>query len=211
MNPQLTDIVLTRLEGVDNRFTYKSETPADMTEWGEPAVEKISAWVLRMARQFTEKVIGKTLDEAFSEGNFNSAAEANKPTVGVGIGRSWASVYHKGDRHQAHFHPNTAISAIYYVTAPGTCDLDLIDPPARTSATSTQESPSPATTTTSDSTAHPVTWSSSPAGSNTPYPNSPTTQSASPCPGTSASPPATRTPQRRTLTSIAADARTAKS
>ncbi|GHF76748.1 hypothetical protein GCM10018790_63550 [Kitasatospora xanthocidica] len=35
-----------------------------------------------------------------------------------------------GDHHEAHFHPNTAIAAIYYVEVPGTCDLDLIDPRA---------------------------------------------------------------------------------
>ncbi|MEU6721717.1 putative 2OG-Fe(II) oxygenase [Nonomuraea sp. NPDC046802] len=29
---------------------------------------------------------------------------------------------------EPHFHPNTALAAIYYVKAPGMCELDLMDP-----------------------------------------------------------------------------------
>lgn len=128
-NDLLTEIVLSRLETVESKFSYKLETPATLTEWGEQATNEISAWVLRMARQFAEKIIGRNLDEAFSEGNFNDAdRRGTRRQVSVGISRSWASLYRQGDRHDAHFHPNTAIAAIYYVAAPDTCELDLIDP-----------------------------------------------------------------------------------
>ncbi|MDR6594516.1 putative 2OG-Fe(II) oxygenase [Saccharothrix longispora] len=120
------DIVLARLENTRNLFDYKSETSADLVEWGEEATDRISSWVLAMARRFTEKIAGKNLDDAFSDGRADTTEE--RPSVSVGIGRSWASVYRRGDRHEAHFHPNTALSAIYYVTAPDTCELDLLDP-----------------------------------------------------------------------------------
>jgi hypothetical protein len=128
-NGLLTEIVVGRIGLAENRFNYKLETPATLTEWGEPATDGISAWVLRMARQFAEKIIGRDLEDAFSEGNFNDAvSHGTHRRVSVGISRSWASIYRQGDRHDAHFHPNTAIAAIYYVTAPDTCELDLIDP-----------------------------------------------------------------------------------
>ncbi|MDQ2589186.1 hypothetical protein CKY47_35715 [Saccharothrix yanglingensis] len=126
VNPSLVDIVLARLENTENLFGYKSETSADLVEWGEEAADRTSSWALEMARRFTEKVMGKTLDKAFSDGRADTAED--RPPVSVGVGRSWASVYRRGDRHEAHFHPNTALSAIYYVTAPDTCELDLLDP-----------------------------------------------------------------------------------
>lgn len=129
VNPALVDSVLARLENVENLFSYKVETAADLIDWGEEATDRISSWVLRMARQFTEKVVGRPLEQAFSDGRANAVgATKDQLSVTVGAGRSWASVYRRGDRHEAHFHPNTALSAIYYVTAPDACELDLLDP-----------------------------------------------------------------------------------
>ncbi|GAA1309164.1 putative 2OG-Fe(II) oxygenase [Saccharothrix xinjiangensis] len=140
LNGALTDLVLARLGQVDNKFDYKAETSADMTSWGEPVVDSLTGWVLRTARQFVETVSGRSLDQAFAAGQardmgtFNSPAgphsDTRPPRVAVAAGRSWASVYRRSDRHPAHFHPNTAISAIYYVHGPDACELDLIDPRA---------------------------------------------------------------------------------
>ncbi|GGL59041.1 TIGR02466 family protein [Planomonospora parontospora] len=128
-NDLLADLVITRTEVVNNKFTYKSETSPDMTEWGEPIIDKLTNWVLKMARQFVESAIGKDLNEAFSEGNFNRIESAKgRRVVSLAVGNSWASVYRKGNQHDAHFHPNTALAAIYYVKAPDVCELDLIDP-----------------------------------------------------------------------------------
>ena len=128
-NDLLTEIILAKLEVIDNKFDYKLETPATLTEWGEQITDAISSWVLRMARQFAEKIVDRSLEDAFSQGNFNHAERpGTRRRISVGISRSWASLYRQGDRHEAHFHPNTAIAAIYYVAAPGTCELDLIDP-----------------------------------------------------------------------------------
>lgn len=138
LNGPLTDLVLERLGQVDNKFSYKAETSADMTSWREPVVDSLTGWVLRTTRQFVETVSGRSLEETFAAsqardmGTFNSAvvaeSGAESPEVAVVAGRSWASVYRRGDRHPAHFHPNTAISAIYYVHGPDACELDLIDP-----------------------------------------------------------------------------------
>jgi hypothetical protein len=140
LNGPLADLVIERLGGVDNKFGYKTETSADMTSWREPVIDSLSGWVLRTAREFVETVSGRPLEEAFAVsraadwGTFNTAEEATSSddtaTVSIVAGRSWASVYRRGDRHPAHFHPNTAISAIYYVHGSDLCELDLIDPRA---------------------------------------------------------------------------------
>ena len=134
-NGSVAELVLGKSAEVDNKFTYKSETAADMTTWGEPLIDNLTAWVVKMARQFVETVTGRTLDEAFADSaahdrdTYNSTDEsAGRRTVSVVATRSWASVYRRGDNHAAHFHPNTAMAAIYYVESPGTCELDLIDP-----------------------------------------------------------------------------------
>jgi len=133
-NGQLADLVLARLDPLNSQLAYKLETP-DMANWGEPVVDTISGWVLRMARQFVETVIGQSLDDAWADAiargssNVSGAGGLEEhQVVSVVVGRSWASVYRKNDHHEAHFHPNTALTAIYYVEAPGPCELDLIDP-----------------------------------------------------------------------------------
>lgn len=128
INEQLERIVIARLNDVENHFEYKAETAPNMAEWGEAVVDRVSTWVVRLARQFTEKVIGRALEEAFSYGNYNDKEPERPLMVSVGIGRSWASIYREGDSHDPHFHPNTALSAIYYVCSPASCDLDLVDP-----------------------------------------------------------------------------------
>lgn len=137
LNGPLTDLVLSRLGQVDNKFSYKAETSADMASWREPVVDSLTGWVLRTARRFVESAGGRSLEETFEAsrardmGTFNSAVGESggvPPEVAVVASRSWASVYRHGDSHPAHFHPNTAISAIYYVHGPGSCELDLIDP-----------------------------------------------------------------------------------
>ena len=135
VNEQLADLVLTRLYQVENNHTYKVETSADMADWGEPLIDALSAWVLQVAGRFVETVTGRSLQDAFLEGvardrnTFNGLRDAGDPgTVSIVASRSWASLYTKGSHHPAHFHPNTALSAIYYVQAPQTCDIDLLDP-----------------------------------------------------------------------------------
>ncbi|MEU4807005.1 putative 2OG-Fe(II) oxygenase [Actinosynnema sp. NPDC023587] len=138
LNGPLTDLVLRRLGLVENKFSYKSETSADMASWCEPVVDSLTGWVLQTAREFVETVGGHPLSAVFTASRardantFNTAAsdrvDLSSEEVTVAASRSWASVYRRGDQHPAHFHPNTAIAAIYYVHGPGSCELDLIDP-----------------------------------------------------------------------------------
>lgn len=110
-------------------FGYKRESP-DLSRWGAPAQE-LTRWVGRMCRQLVEKLTGRSLVEAYAASRGREgcgAGETRAAGVGITASRSWASVYRRGDRHEAHFHPNTAWSAIYYVSAPGVCELDLLDP-----------------------------------------------------------------------------------
>jgi uncharacterized protein (TIGR02466 family) len=134
-NEQLSDIVLARLYNVENKHTYKTETSADMTQWGEPVIDSLSSWVTQMARRFAEAITERTLEEAYLDGiarsgeMYNGQDGSRAPeAVSIFIERSWASIYAKRSHHPAHFHPNTPLAAIYYVQAPGTCDLDLLDP-----------------------------------------------------------------------------------
>jgi len=138
LNSSIAEVVLGRLAQVDNKFTYKSETGANMTSWGEPLVDALSAWVFSAARRFVETSTGRTLSEAYAVSaandadTYNGVAGPSAAADGVSIvaPRSWASVYRRGDQHESHFHPNTAIAAIYYVEGPDECELDLLDPRA---------------------------------------------------------------------------------
>ncbi|WP_405970088.1 2OG-Fe(II) oxygenase family protein [Streptomyces sp. NBC_00988] len=135
-NGPLVELVLARLDPLQKRLGYKSETPDDLAHWGDPVVDSLSQWVLRAARQFTETITRRSLADAFADsaarmsgGAVNGGAgTGGEGSVAVVVSRSWASVYRKGDRHEAHFHPNTALTAIYYAEAPGKCELDLLDP-----------------------------------------------------------------------------------
>jgi hypothetical protein len=101
---------------------FKSETVGNITDWDDAGVDRLTSWVLAMARTFVETLRGQQLHEAVG---------ASQPSdVRVAALRSWASVYRGGDHHSAHFHPNTAISAIYYVSSDQACDLELVDPRA---------------------------------------------------------------------------------
>lgn len=129
-NDGLAETLLARSASSKNKFDYKSETTANLAEWGEPVIDRLTTWTLRMARQFVETVIGTDLDSAFSQGNFNTDDHSQdyRRAVSLAVGTSWASIYRNGDLHEPHFHPNTAIAAIYYVAAPSVCELDLVDP-----------------------------------------------------------------------------------
>jgi len=134
-NDPIADPALARLTDVENKFSYKAVTSADMTRWEEPVIDSITQWVLRTARQFVETVLGRSLEDAFSDSArldqnvpFDASGQEMEESISICAGRSWASIYRKGDRHEAHFHPNTAMAAIYYVEGPGQCELDLLDP-----------------------------------------------------------------------------------
>lgn len=135
VNEQLADLILTRMYHVDNHIAFKAETSADMAEWGEPLIDALSSWVLQTAGRFIEAVTGKSLQDAYLEGiardrkTFNGVNETPDPgTFSIMASRSWSSIYAKGSIHPSHFHPNTALAAIYYVQSPDTCDIDLQDP-----------------------------------------------------------------------------------
>ena len=115
LNPRLTEIVLRREAAVENRLVGKSETAADLTQWGEPLVDGITQWVLKMAKQFVESLTGADLDTAYAtsppagDALFNTTAETAETRVVIAAGHSWASIYRTDDSHEAHFHPNTAL------------------------------------------------------------------------------------------------------
>lgn len=116
INGQLAELVLTKADAAGNQYTYKTETLSDLMQWDHPTVEALSDWVLQMAKQFVQ-TLGRQ-------------QRPDLPDFEVVVGSSWASIYRKGDQHEAHFHPNTALTAIYYVQAPDVCELDLLDPRA---------------------------------------------------------------------------------
>ncbi|GAA2377408.1 hypothetical protein GCM10010417_47940 [Streptomyces carpaticus] len=125
-NARLARLALEGEESTVLDFGYKRESP-DLSRWGAPAQE-LTRWVGRMCRQLVEQLTGRSLVEAYAASRGREGGIAGGAEVGVTASRSWASVYRRGDRHEAHFHPNTAWSAIYYVSAPGVCELDLLDP-----------------------------------------------------------------------------------
>ncbi|MGW3956833.1 putative 2OG-Fe(II) oxygenase [Streptomyces sp. NPDC004752] len=108
-------------------FGYKREAP-DLSAWGEPAADGLTRWVGGICRQLVEKLTGRCLAEAYALSRGREGGGAGEALVGITALRSWASVYRRGDRHEPHFHPNTAWSAIYYVAGDGGCELDLFDP-----------------------------------------------------------------------------------
>uniref|UniRef100_A0AAU3H3V8 2OG-Fe(II) oxygenase family protein n=1 Tax=Streptomyces sp. NBC_01401 TaxID=2903854 RepID=A0AAU3H3V8_9ACTN len=125
----LTERILQRTGALSKDFGYKTETAGELTRWGgEPAV-RLTHWVCAAAGRFVESLTGQSLSEAFERSaGREGEARGGERQVRVAASRSWASVYHSGDRHEAHFHPNTALSAVYYVTAPGLCELHFMDP-----------------------------------------------------------------------------------
>jgi hypothetical protein len=120
INPALAGTIQQHLDGGGKALSFKAETAGDLTAWGGPIIERLTNWVLAMARGFVETARGQSLAQAVG------ATEAG--AVRLVSMRCWASVYHRGDRHPLHFHPNTAISAIYYVASPGVCVLEVADP-----------------------------------------------------------------------------------
>ena len=122
INESLTNAVRRRMTTEVKDLAFKSETVGSLADWGDPAAERLTSWVLSMARTFVETVRQEPLHEVVG---------AKSPTdVQVIALRSWASVYRGGDHHSAHHHPNTAIAAIYYVASASSCELDLLDPRA---------------------------------------------------------------------------------
>ncbi|MCX5078499.1 2OG-Fe(II) oxygenase family protein [Streptomyces sp. NBC_00424] len=111
-------------------FGYKQETAGEFTAWAGPDALRLSRWVCAVAGRFTESLVAMPLAEALGRSRQREGEQAHGKgrEVAVGVTRSWASLYRAGDRHEAHFHPNTALSAVYYVAAPGLCEIDLLDP-----------------------------------------------------------------------------------
>lgn len=120
INSYLGDAILGRSDTEKKGLAYKTETVGDLTGWGDPRVDQLTSWVLRMARTFVETVRRQPLHDA---------VDASSPAdVRLGATRCWASIYRGGDHHPPHNHPNTAIAAVYYVSAPGPCELEFTDP-----------------------------------------------------------------------------------
>lgn len=125
----LAERILERTGALSKDFGYKTETAGELTQWGgEPAV-RLTRWVCAAAGRFVESLTGLSLSEAFERSaGLEGEEHGGGRQVRVAASRSWASVYRPGDRHEAHFHPNTALSAVYYVAAPNLCELTFLDP-----------------------------------------------------------------------------------
>ncbi|MFD9574650.1 putative 2OG-Fe(II) oxygenase [Streptomyces sp. NPDC059982] len=132
INAVLATRILERAEARQDAkdFGYKRETAGEFTAWGGAEAVRLSRWVCAVAGAFTESVTGMPLTEAFTRSRQREAEPGAGPVraVAVGVTRSWASLYRAGDRHEPHFHPNTALSAVYYAAAPTRCEIDLFDP-----------------------------------------------------------------------------------
>jgi uncharacterized protein (TIGR02466 family) len=123
LNQQLSALVLARAETADKAFGYKRETLGNMADWDDPVTSKLTTWVLACARQ----MVAASLRDALSKARQSRLGEENQ-SLSVVAGNSWASLYTTGDRHPPHYHPNTALAAIYYVQSPASCALELHDP-----------------------------------------------------------------------------------
>ncbi|MFJ8982828.1 TIGR02466 family protein [Streptomyces sp. NPDC102282] len=130
VNGRLAGLLTERAGEGAKEFGYKKETAGEFTQWGGTDAVRLSRWVCAVAGKFTESLTGTSLTEAFGRSLEREAERdaSHAQPVAVGVTRSWASLYRSGDRHEPHFHPNTALSAVYYVAAPGTCELDVLDP-----------------------------------------------------------------------------------
>ncbi|WP_250032677.1 putative 2OG-Fe(II) oxygenase [Paractinoplanes maris] len=120
INEALTNAVRRRMTTEVKDLAFKSETVGNLTDWDDPAVDRLTGWMLGVARTFVETVRREPLHEA--------VGAKTATDVQILPQRSWASIYRGGDHHSAHNHPNTAIAAIYYVASASTCELDLFDP-----------------------------------------------------------------------------------
>lgn len=129
VNDVLTERVTAVAGGEVKDFGYKLETAGELTAWAGPDAARLSRWVCRVAGAFVESLTGVPLAEAVGRSQRREGERSGdvRP-VSVDVTRSWASLYRAGDRHEPHFHPNTALSAVYYVAAPGLCEIDLLDP-----------------------------------------------------------------------------------
>lgn len=129
VNPSLAAAVSRREGARVKDFGYKRETAGEFTAWGGSDAARLSGWVCSVAGKFVESLTGMPLTKAFTHSLAREGEQlAGEASVSVGVTRSWASLYREGDLHEPHFHPNTALSAVYYVAAPGVCEIDLLDP-----------------------------------------------------------------------------------
>ncbi|MEV6575730.1 TIGR02466 family protein [Streptomyces sp. NPDC051577] len=129
VNAPLAARILQEAGAGAKEFGYKQETKGEFTAWAGSDALRLSRWVCAVAAGFVESVTGTTLADAFTRSRQREAEDTGEPRpAAVGVTRSWASLYRAGDRHEAHLHPNTALSAVYYVAAPGLCEIDLLDP-----------------------------------------------------------------------------------
>ncbi len=120
VNARLRASVERRMATDVKDLAFKSETIDNLTAWEDSHADQLTAWVLKVARTSVERLRNESLYQAVGA---PSAADVRIQPL-----RSWVSIYRSGDYHPAHFHPNTAIAAIYYLAAPDSCDLDLVDP-----------------------------------------------------------------------------------
>lgn len=124
-NQKIADLVVSRAQDIRQSLSYKRGTLPEMAGWGEPVIDKLTRWMQGCARAFAKASLPVTLQQGH-----NSALDAGTQArpLRVVVINSWASLYRTGDQHPPHYHPNTAVTAIYYVQSPWTCELDLYDP-----------------------------------------------------------------------------------
>jgi uncharacterized protein (TIGR02466 family) len=122
----LVPLLIARAAEDSKPLATKTETLYDLQQWQDPLIGRLTRWVEKSAETFVEAVRKKPLNADIPA----QLGSTDPVTVSIRAARSWASFYTRGDHHTAHFHPNTAISAIYYLAANDTCELDLLDPRA---------------------------------------------------------------------------------
>lgn len=122
-NQQIAGIVASRLHDTGQSLGYKRETLSNITRWGEPVLDKLTRWTLARARQYVRASLPDALGP---DRSVTAVAQDQAPSLVVR--NCWASLYTPGDQHPPHYHPNTAITAIYYVQPSAECHLDLYDP-----------------------------------------------------------------------------------
>lgn len=182
-----------RLGDVENKFDYKAETAADLSQWGEVITDRLTTWVLASATQFVEASLGQDLQSAYrtaasqqlgtQNSSGRSSPDALRTGVEIAVKRSWASFYQKGTDTSRTFTRTQPCLPSTTLPLPLTANLTY-QTQESAPTTLTQGSPSPTRAIRPDCDATQAIWSSFPAGSSTPYQRCRTTASASPCHGT---------------------------
>jgi hypothetical protein len=124
-NQELCDLILARQERIQNVLPTKSETEDSLNRSDAESIRALINWVGRIAQKTIEAATGLSIGEAYQRQKTNKLKMYNRRDrteihhkIALGISNCWASVYQDGEFHAPHYHPMTALAAVYFVQSP---------------------------------------------------------------------------------------------